>query len=39
MSLLMWITEKKLDREIKNKGDQSPWEGEKHENFIPAVRK
>ena len=28
MSTLMWITEKKLDREIKNKRDQFRWERE-----------
>ena len=31
MSTLTWITDKEPERVIKNKG-------EKHENFIPAVR-
>ena len=39
MSTLMWITEKKLDWEIKNKGDQVRWKWENYEIFIPAVRK
>ena len=39
MSTLMWITEKKLDWEIKNKGDQVRWNWENYEIFIPAVRK
>ena len=39
MSTLTWITEKELEREIKNKGDQFRWKKKKHENFIAAVRK
>ena len=31
------MTEKELEREMKNKGDEFRWE--KHEDFIAAVRK
>ena len=38
MSTLTWITEKELEGEMKNKGDEFFWE-KNHENFIVAVRK
>ena len=37
MSTLTWITEKELEKEMKNKGDEFCWK--KHEKFIVAVRK
>ena len=38
MSTLTWITEKDLEREIKNKGDEF-WLEKQHENFISLVGK
>ena len=37
MSTLTWITEKELERVIKNKG--SNYDGRKHGNFIAADEK
>ena len=39
MSILMGITGKKLEREIKKKTTETILLEEKHENFIAAVRK
>ena len=36
---MTWITEKELEREIKNEGDQFLLGKKKHEHFISAVRK
>ena len=38
LSTLTWITEKELERVIKNKGDEFRWK-KNTENFIAAVRK
>ena len=39
MSILTWITEKELTREINKKQRGPIWLEEKLENFIAAVRK
>ena len=38
MSTLTWITEKELEREIENKGDEFCWKNQ-HDSFTSAVRK
>ena len=38
MTTLTWISEKDLEREMKNKGDQFRWK-ETHENCIARGRK